>query len=197
MTTYYQKLKSPQWQRKRLEILNERGFLCESCCDDSTQLHVHHKIYKKGLDPWDYPDYNYVVLCEDCHKDAHSTIDKMNELIGLLPIDGYFTQQYVYDFLIGFLDADEGWETATENQYEKFQDLTRDEFDSFMFCIGLLARNIMPYGMGKISFKNGMLDCNLSEIHLCNLFTMMALRCSKIELSKINEIRKILGGREI
>lgn len=197
MTTYYEKLKSPKWQKKRLEILNDRGFVCESCCDDSQQLHVHHKIYKKGLSPWDYPSYNYAVLCESCHKEAHNVIDKMNTLVGLLPIDGYFTQHGVYDFIVGFLNADEGWELATEKQYSDFQEITKDDFESFMFCMGVLAKNMIPHGMGKLSFKKTMIDCNLPDLHLCNLFTMLAVKCSSLDIDKLNAIRKILGGREI
>ena len=30
-TTYSDKLKSPKWQKKRLEVLNLRGFKCEKC----------------------------------------------------------------------------------------------------------------------------------------------------------------------
>lgn len=197
MTTYYEKLKSPIWQKKRLEILNDRGFVCESCLDDGEQLHVHHKIYKKGLNPWDYPDHNYAVLCDTCHKQEHEVIDKMNDLSGLLPIQGYFTQSGVYDFIVGFIDADEGWETVSDKQYSEFQNLARDEFDSFMFYMGVLAKRIVPYGRGKLHFTEKMKNLDLDEMQLCNLFTSMALNCSKIDAEKINKVREILGGKEI
>jgi len=70
--TYSQKLKLPMWQRKRLEILNERGFACERCKCDQNELHVHHRRYSRGKEPWDYPSSNFEVLCVDCHTAEHS-----------------------------------------------------------------------------------------------------------------------------
>lgn len=59
--TYSDKLKSPKWQKKRLEIMKRDKFACKLCGDTETQLHVHHKEYINGNDPWDYwredPDY--------------------------------------------------------------------------------------------------------------------------------------------
>jgi hypothetical protein len=66
-TTYSEKLKDPRWQKKRLEILQRDLFSCQSCCDDKSTLHVHHRIYFDG-DPWDTPDDFLVTLCESCHQ---------------------------------------------------------------------------------------------------------------------------------
>lgn len=65
--TYSEKLKSPQWQRKRLEILQRDNFMCTVCMENQKTLHVHHKIYIKGRNPWNYPNDNLIILCEDCH----------------------------------------------------------------------------------------------------------------------------------
>lgn len=70
--TYVEKLKSPKWQKKRLDILNRDRFTCTACSSDSKTLHVHHKYYLKGYEPWDYPDHVYQTMCEDCHQKEES-----------------------------------------------------------------------------------------------------------------------------
>lgn len=67
-TTYSEKLKSPQWQRKRLEIFQRDEFMCMKCFDTQTQLQVHHKYYENGKDPHEYPDDCLVTLCAQCHE---------------------------------------------------------------------------------------------------------------------------------
>jgi len=65
--TYAEKLKSPQWQKKRLEIMSRDKFTCRVCGDYETELHVHHKEYIDGNDPWDYPNSFLTTLCCHCH----------------------------------------------------------------------------------------------------------------------------------
>ncbi len=65
---YWQKLKDPRWQKKRLEVLERAKWRCEDCGDESVTLHVHHKIYQRETEPWDYPDGDYVCCCESCHE---------------------------------------------------------------------------------------------------------------------------------
>lgn len=65
--TYTEKLKHPNWQKRRLEVLNRDDFTCQECLDKNKTLHVHHLTYEYGRDPWDYPLYYFVTLCEDCH----------------------------------------------------------------------------------------------------------------------------------
>lgn len=68
---YWQKLKDPRWQKKRLEILERDKWSCQFCDRgelDEVELHVHHKGYKWGNEPWDYPNWNFIALCADCHK---------------------------------------------------------------------------------------------------------------------------------
>lgn len=70
--TYSEKLKDPRWQKKRLEILQRDNWTCCNCGDDSKTLHVHHRIYINGKDPWEYPDHLLVTLCEYCHEGEES-----------------------------------------------------------------------------------------------------------------------------
>jgi hypothetical protein len=68
MKTYKEKLLDPRWQRRRLEILSRSDFHCESCLDEEKTLHVHHKRYVKGREPWEYGDHELSALCSDCHE---------------------------------------------------------------------------------------------------------------------------------
>jgi hypothetical protein len=84
--TYAEKLKHPKWQRKRLEIMQRDDFTCQKCGDDENTLHVHHKKYKKGKEPWDYNDNDLITLCEKCHKKGieDNNSGKYDEIIMIL-----------------------------------------------------------------------------------------------------------------
>lgn len=64
---YADMLQHPNWQKKRLRILDRDNFTCTLCGDTDTQLHVHHKSYSSGKKPWEYPESNLTTLCKDCH----------------------------------------------------------------------------------------------------------------------------------
>lgn len=66
---YAEKLKDPRWQKKRLEILQRDNWACQKCDSKENTLHVHHRIYLPGCNPWEYPDGYLVTLCELCHTD--------------------------------------------------------------------------------------------------------------------------------
>jgi 5-methylcytosine-specific restriction endonuclease McrA len=74
--TYSQKLKDPRWQKKRLQILERDLWKCQECGSGTKSLQVHHVVYRR-LDPWDYPDYLYQTLCEDCHEIRQQLTDKI------------------------------------------------------------------------------------------------------------------------
>ncbi|MBT8468320.1 MAG: hypothetical protein KJN97_06185 [Deltaproteobacteria bacterium] len=82
MTTYYEKLKDPRWQRRRLEIMERDGFACFECDDDKSTLHVHHGYYQRGLDPWDYDPDTLWTLCEGCHELVQDYLADFHRLIG-------------------------------------------------------------------------------------------------------------------
>jgi len=65
--TYSEKLKSPKWQKKRLEIMGRDKFTCKFCGDKETTLHVHHKKYCQNGNPWDVNNDDLITFCEDCH----------------------------------------------------------------------------------------------------------------------------------
>ncbi len=66
--TYSEKLKDPRWQKKRLQILERDAWTCKHCKATDKTLHVHHVVYHKGFDPWEYEDLEYITLCWDCHQ---------------------------------------------------------------------------------------------------------------------------------
>jgi hypothetical protein len=73
--TYSEKLKDPRWQKKRLEILQRDNWTCQQCCDTESTLHVHHRRYLPGKEPWDIPNEYLVTLCESCHEFETEEID--------------------------------------------------------------------------------------------------------------------------
>lgn len=68
---YKEQIKSPKWQKKRLEILNRDNFTCQMCGDTNSTLHVHHTIYIPGKNIWDYNDLQLITLCDKCHSKEH------------------------------------------------------------------------------------------------------------------------------
>jgi hypothetical protein len=77
LKNYSEKLKDPRWQKRRLEILSRSDFKCDSCESGEKTLHVHHGIYIKGREPWEYEDELLHVLCEECHWIRHSCEDSI------------------------------------------------------------------------------------------------------------------------
>ncbi len=67
--TYSEQLKHPNWQKKRLEILERDKWTCQICGDTETQLQIHHQEYDKSYQTmaWQYPNHIYKTLCADCH----------------------------------------------------------------------------------------------------------------------------------
>lgn len=65
--SYSEKLSDPRWQRLRLKIMERDQFACKRCGSKTDTLHVHHIVYEKGLDPWDYDGHQLVTLCKACH----------------------------------------------------------------------------------------------------------------------------------
>lgn len=82
--SYIEKLRDPRWQRKRLEIMQRANFACEACESTEKTLNVHHKLYRKGADPWDYADHELACLCEDCHATETDVRKELDEALAVL-----------------------------------------------------------------------------------------------------------------
>ena len=74
---YFQQLKSPEWKKKRIAILERDGNCC-AICGDIKRLEVHHFYYIAKRMAWNYPDDSLLTLCKDCHENA--TIKQANEV---------------------------------------------------------------------------------------------------------------------
>jgi len=101
--TYAEKLKDPRWQKKRLDVLNEADFQCEICNDSESTLHVHHKHYIRGREPWEYDNEQLVCLCMHCHQNQHDLDASFQDLLSRIPIDGPGCKDEVFLLLAGFL----------------------------------------------------------------------------------------------
>lgn len=82
--SYFELLKDPRWQRKRLEIMERDWFACRICGDDKTTLNVHHQFYLSKLKPWEYENDTLMTLCEPCHKFAGKLMDKLRRSLSRL-----------------------------------------------------------------------------------------------------------------
>jgi hypothetical protein len=125
--TYYEKLKDPRWQKKRLEIMGRDEFRCQCCGDDESSLSVHHKVYIYGREPWDYPDGYLVTLCDSCHEVEEDARDINSDFTKVLLSDGYLSIQLkeLLDLLRRLPAGDHALYYISEavKRYESFRDI--------------------------------------------------------------------------
>ena len=74
--TYAELLQCQEWFNFRRKVLNNQ--CCCEWCGTKQHLQVHHKLYyrtpdNKKIAPWHYNLNEVMVLCENCHKQYHST----------------------------------------------------------------------------------------------------------------------------
>ena len=89
------------------------GFSCVRCGSVDNQLHVHHVYYDNEYkNPWDYPDFLLVTICNDCHELEHGiyhnrlSINLLNDFIKIsIPylFDKVFTVPIVIKSLLFIL----------------------------------------------------------------------------------------------
>lgn len=70
--TYSEKLRDPRWQKVRLKVFERDSWACTACGDNANTLHVHHKLYEAGKEPWDYSQEYLLTLCERCHNKEYN-----------------------------------------------------------------------------------------------------------------------------
>lgn len=103
MSSYYELLRHPDWQRKRLEILKAADFTCTVCGSKEKTLSIHHSYYEKGLKPWEYPAESLHCLCDDCHKDAQDVMKQLHRQIGKIGLEG---AQRLYGYAMAIESGD-------------------------------------------------------------------------------------------
>lgn len=84
-STYAQKLTHPEWQKRRLRIMERAGFRCEWCGVQDRTLHIHHGYYQRNFEPWEYLDEVMHCLCETCHREAEQLKRDAHIEIGRIP----------------------------------------------------------------------------------------------------------------
>lgn len=84
--SYYEQLKDPRWQKKRLEIMNRANFKCEECENSENMLSVHHGYYDNSLMLWEYDNDTLHCLCPECHEMAHAFRSSIYENIAKLSV---------------------------------------------------------------------------------------------------------------
>jgi 5-methylcytosine-specific restriction endonuclease McrA len=76
--TYQEQLKSPKWQRKRLEIMERDDFKCRCCKNTDTELQVHHLYYLPKHFIWEYDNDGMVTVCKNCHNILNIELGKLS-----------------------------------------------------------------------------------------------------------------------
>ena len=87
--SYSKKLSNPQWQRKRLEILQRDKWMCTCCHDATNELQIHHLDYIPGIEPQDYPDDMLTTLCINCHNKEQGREKMETHLATTLKMKGF------------------------------------------------------------------------------------------------------------
>jgi len=89
---YSEKLKDPRWQKLRLQILERDEWICQRCFNGESTLHVHHMVYTRGRDPWEYSCDSLITLCEECHNVEHELMEySITELINSIKEKGFLS----------------------------------------------------------------------------------------------------------
>lgn len=83
---YKKKLTDPQWQKRRLEIFQRDKFQCCFCHSKTKELHVHHKQYLPGREPWEYDSKDLLTLCYQCHESDHITNGSITRFLNFIQI---------------------------------------------------------------------------------------------------------------
>lgn len=147
---YFASYQNPLWQKKRLENLQLANYQCVNCGEKDSQLHVHHKQYFKGRNPWEYENNQLEVLCESCHKEAHKVIDAIKMMIS------YSDNTQIFNLLCGFLDQE------TKNKSYDIDDFIF-KYDQRMVNNGIIAA-LMDYVHPKYQLEIADFIISLSDI---------------------------------
>jgi len=83
--TYAEKLQDPRWHELRLFKLGLSAYRCDQCSAEDIELHVHHKRYIGGREPWEYNADDLETLCIYCHEKEHG-IERYNKPVHILEI---------------------------------------------------------------------------------------------------------------
>lgn len=178
MTSYWQLLKDPRWQKVRLKKLEAAEWKCEACYDADTTLSVHHKRYVKGQQPWEYEPHELVVLCQPCHEVEHESKDKRSDLISHLHQDGPASATDFYAVGAGYVSIQTNDE-AMQDSALRFWRESPYQFESGRFLAGVVLRldPTMP-GMKKLAEAFSSDEVGPLRVELAALFSKHGIICA-------------------
>jgi hypothetical protein len=61
---YKEYLRTPDWKRRRADVLRSAGYRCQACSNSSGPLDVHHNTYDNFGEEL---DRDLIVFCRECH----------------------------------------------------------------------------------------------------------------------------------
>lgn len=79
---YSESYNDPRWQERRHEIIQRDEYMCTNC-ESQKNLQVHHKIYYKDRNIWEYNDNELTTLCKICHEDITKLIRDSLDIVRL------------------------------------------------------------------------------------------------------------------
>lgn len=86
-SSYADKLRDPRWENRRMWFVRKHGAWCRSCKRKGIEFQVHHKVYRKGVEPWDHTDDEMILLCRGCHLEWHQALQEFRgAVIGSIPV---------------------------------------------------------------------------------------------------------------
>jgi hypothetical protein len=110
LKTYAEKLRDPRWQKRRLELLEKTKFTCVNCGDGENELHIHHLLYERGKEPWEYEDKLLLPLCGECHTSIDRLQKNITRLLAGFPPDFLSDLQEALQNLSAGSSDDHPWE---------------------------------------------------------------------------------------
>lgn len=93
---YAEKLKDPRWLELKNAFtrfkISERNnpddpYSCEDCGEEPRSvesMHVHHRRYTEGKEPWQYAYKDLRLICAKCHEHIHASERRARTLILML-----------------------------------------------------------------------------------------------------------------
>ena len=99
------------------------------CDAEDHTLHVHHLIYEKGKEPWEYSDELLVPLCDQCHKEVAETQLNISRLLAHFPVE----------FLDQLNDAIVDIVTAPDHPFEAWSKWIKSAHDIYKSQVKRLA----------------------------------------------------------
>ena len=99
---YKEQLNTPEWNIKRLQILQRDNYTCQRCGKSPKKctaeidfiLNVHHLKYIPQLMAWEYNEKYLVTLCNFCHEYMHIKLKLLYNVFTELDVkyfDDYIT----------------------------------------------------------------------------------------------------------